>query len=209
MFVTRDQIEEMEHLWRVAFINSLSGFKSANLVGTVNKDGQTNVSIVSSCVHIGAHPPLISMIIRPHSVDRHTFENLLETGHYTLNHVSAEFFKSAHQTSARYPKEVSEFTATGLNEDWLEDFPAPYVKESRIRLGMEFREHHHLKINGTEMVIGEIMQVQVPDECVREDGFVDIERAGTLALSGLDSYHQSERLARLSYAKPDKELKEL
>ena len=209
MFIDRQAIEAMEHLYRVAFINSLSGFKSANLLGTVDAEGQTNLSIVSSCIHIGAHPPLMAMVVRPHSVDRHSLENLLATGVYTLNHVNRKIYQQAHQTSARYPKEVSEFAATGLTECWQQDFGAPYVQEANIRLGLAFREHHHLAINGTEMIIGEIMQVWVPDDCVLEDGFVDIERAETVALSGLDRYHRSEHLARLSYAKPDTPVKDI
>ncbi|WP_020409911.1 flavin reductase family protein [Hahella ganghwensis] len=209
MYIDRQAIEQMEHLYRVAFINSLSGFKSANLLGTVDNQRRTNLSIVSSCVHIGAHPPLLAMVIRPHSVDRHSLENLLETGEYTLNHVSDDIFRQAHQTSARYPKDTSEFGATGLTELWQEGFKAPYVQEASIRLGLQFREHHHLEINKTEFIIGEIMQVWVPDDCVGADGLVDIEKAGTVALSGLDRYHRSEQLARLSYAKPDRPLEDI
>ncbi|WP_431687574.1 flavin reductase family protein [Hahella sp. NBU794] len=209
MLINREDIEAMPHLYRVAFINSLSGFKSANLVGSVDREGRTNLSIVSSCTHIGAHPPLVAMIIRPHSVERHTLENILATGHYTLNQVHEGIYRPSHQTSARYPKEVSEFTAVGLTEEWRDDFVAPYVKESKISLGMALREHHHLSINGTELVIGEILQVQLPSECLMQDGFVDIEKAETVALSGLDSYHRSQRLARLSYAKPDAPLQDI
>ncbi|MDG9666319.1 flavin reductase [Hahella sp. CR1] len=209
MLINREDIEAMPHLYRVAFINSLSGFKSANLVGSVDREGRTNLSIVSSCTHIGAHPPLVAMIIRPHSVERHTLENILATGHYTLNQVHEGIYRPSHQTSARYPKEVSEFTAVGLTEEWRDDFVAPFVKESKISLGMALREHHHLSINGTELVIGEILQVQLPSECLMQDGFVDIEKAETVALSGLDSYHRSQRLARLSYAKLDAPLQDL
>ena len=35
-----------------------------------------------------------------------------------------------------------------------------------------------------------------------EDGYLDIEAAGTVAVSGLDGYHRATRLARLPYAKP-------
>ncbi|MDZ7625721.1 MAG: hypothetical protein U5J96_14920 [Ignavibacteriaceae bacterium] len=42
-----------------------------------------------------------------------------------------------------------------------------------------------------------------------KDGYVDIERAGTIAISGLDSYHETKKTARLSYAKPGIEPKEL
>jgi len=51
--------------------------------------------------------------------------------------------------------------------------------------------------------------VILPDDIVGEDGFVDIEKAETVAISGLDSYHETKRIARLSYAKPGIEPKEL
>ena len=94
----------------VCFINSLSGYKSANLVGTKSKTGQENLSIVSSVVHLGANPPLMGFVVRPHSKDspRHTFENLESTSFFTLNHVNDKIIKESHQTSARYPREVSE-----------------------------------------------------------------------------------------------------
>ena len=44
---------------------------------------------------------------------------------------------------------------------------------------------------------------------VLEDGFVDIEKAGSMTVSGLDSYHKTNRIARLSYAKTDSPLKEI
>jgi hypothetical protein len=36
-----------------------------------------------------------------------------------------------------------------------------------------------------------------------------MEKAGTVAISGLDGYHRTERIARLSYAKPDRPVKEI
>jgi hypothetical protein len=59
------------------------------------------------------------------------------------------------------------------------------------------------------MIIGKINHVFLPDNCLLEDGFVDLEKAGTITCSGLDSYHSTNKLARLSYAKPDQEIKEM
>ena len=52
-------IAMMEPKTRARFINSLSGFKSANLIGTTDKAGNENLAIVSSVFHLGAHPPLM------------------------------------------------------------------------------------------------------------------------------------------------------
>lgn len=199
----QEDIVNMEQRSRAAFINSLSGFKSASLIGTIDGDGNTNLAIFSSIVHLGANPALIGFINRPDSTSRHTLENILETKFFTINHINKTIYKEAHQTSARYPKTVSEFDATGLTPEFSNHFPAPYVQESHIKYGLAFAEKHDLTINGTILIIGKIVEIIVPEGCVTPDGVIDIEKAGSIAISGLDGYHTTAKLARLSYAKPE------
>ena len=202
--ITYEQIMNLKKQERVHFVNSLGGFKSIGLIGTQNKIGQTNLAIVDSIVHIGSNPPLFGMIFRPGVVERHTLENILETGFYTINHINENIFKQAHQTSARYDREISEFDSTGLNPEYKNDFFAPFVEESHVQLAMEFKEKIELTINNTVLVIGEIKAVYYPEDCLQKDGFLDIEKAESITCSGLDSYHKTTRIDRLSYAKPDK-----
>jgi flavin reductase (DIM6/NTAB) family NADH-FMN oxidoreductase RutF len=196
------QLMEMEQRKRAQFINSISGFRSVALIGTTDTNGQTNLAIFSSIVHIGSNPPLLSFIMRPDSVERHTLTNILETGFYTINHINAGIYEKAHQTSARYPKNVSEFEATGLTPLFKNDFVAPFVAESHIQIGMEFKERLDISINKTSMIIGEIKFVHYPTNCLLDDGFIDIEKAGRITSAGLDSYHTTQVLKRLEYAKP-------
>ncbi len=202
--ITYEQIMNMEKQERVHFVNSLGGFKSIGLIGTQNKIGQTNLAIVDSIIHIGSNPPLFGMIFRPGVVERHTLENILETGFFTINHINENIFKQAHQTSARYEREMSEFEATGLNPEYKNDFFSPFVEESHVQLVMEFKEKINLSINNTVLVIGEVKAVYFPEDCLQKDGFLDIEKAESITCSGLDSYHKTTRIDRLSYAKPDK-----
>lgn len=201
MHFTKARIAALEKHMRTHFINSLSGFKSANLIGTQDSQGNTNLSIVSSVIHLGAHPPLIGMIMRPHSVPRHTFENILETGVYTINHVNSAIYQQAHQTSARYDKNESEFAATDLTPEYLNEFTAPFVQQSRLKYAVKYIEHQHLAVNGTELVIGEIMDVYLDEAALQSDGFLDLQAIDTVAISGLDSYHSTNKLMRLPYAK--------
>ncbi|MCE2957835.1 MAG: flavin reductase family protein [Flammeovirgaceae bacterium] len=197
------QIMAMESRKRAQLINSLGGFKSVCLISTIDGTGSTNVAIFNSIFHIGANPPLIAFIVRPDSVDRHTLSNILETGMYTINHLNENIYKQAHQTSARYEKEISEFDATGLTREFKNGWKAPFVKESRIQMGVEFKQRIDIALNGTIMVIGEIKHISFPSDCLCVDGFVDIEKAKSITCSGLDSYHTTYRIGRLSYAKPD------
>ncbi|WP_394203003.1 flavin reductase family protein [Shewanella waksmanii] len=200
--LTQADIAAMEQRYRARFINSLSGFKSANLVGSIDHGGNTNLAIVSSVFHIGADPALMGMIMRPDSVPRDTLSNLKANGSYTLNQVNANTFRRAHQTSARYDADVSEFTEVGLTETFIEGVAAPFVAESQLKIALEVREISKLSLNDTLMVIGEVVHVILPDVALQQDGYIDIEALEAVAVSGLDSYHSCQRLARLSYAKP-------
>jgi flavin reductase (DIM6/NTAB) family NADH-FMN oxidoreductase RutF len=193
---------EMEQRQRAHLINSIGGFKSVALIGSTDTKGQTNLAIFSSIVHIGSNPPLLSFIMRPDSVERHTLANILDSRFYTINHINAHIYEKAHQTSARYPKLVSEFDATGLTPEYKNEFVAPFVKESQIQIAMEFKERIEISINQTIMIIGEIKAIYFPSDCLSLDGFMNIEKAGTISVSGLDSYHTTQVLKRLDYAKP-------
>lgn len=204
--ISYEQIMNMEKQERVHFANSLGGFKSVGLIGTKNKSNQTNLAIVDSILHIGSNPPLFSIVFRPGVVERHTLENILETGFYTINHITEKIHKQAHQTSARYDRACSEFDETGLIPEYKNAFFAPFVKESNVKLAMEFKEKITLSINSTVLIIGEVKDVYFPEDCLQKDGFLDIEKAASLTCSGLDSYHKTTRISRLSYAKANKEI---
>ena len=204
--INSEKIKDMDKQMRVHFINSLGGFKSVALVGTISKEGVTNVSIFSSIFHIGANPPLIGLIFRPTPPERDTFRNILDSNYYTINHINESIIRKAHQTSARYAADVSEFEVTGLTSEFKNNFKAPFVQESAIQIGLEFREKIDIQINKTILVIGEIVDVYLPEMAFNEDGFINLEKANTITCSGLDSYHKTIQIDRLSYAKPDLEL---
>lgn len=206
-FFDKASILGAESFYRRDLINSLSGYKSLNLIGTRNKEGKTNLSPFSQVFHIGATPPLVGVLFRPNTVARHTLENILETGYFTLNHVTEAFFRQAHQTAARY--EESEFEETGIEKIYKEDFFAPFVLQSPVQVGCKLIEYQTLQVNGTVLVIGFIEMVFVDEKGLRTDGSLDLNLLGTVTVSGLDEYHLGKKLARLSYPKPGKDVEEI
>ena len=203
MHFTLSDIIAFEKQFRTNLINSISGYKNPFLIGTTNRKGQTNLAIFNSIVHIGAHPPLIGFISRPNTVERHTLENILEIGCYTLNHVTPSFYKQAHQTSARYPRNKSEFDATQLQESYLKGFLAPFVEVSNLKMGLILKEKIDIRSSHTHLIIGEIQHLFTHENYVDIDGNVDLIKAQSMAVSGLDTYYTTTKIAQLSYAKPD------
>jgi flavin reductase (DIM6/NTAB) family NADH-FMN oxidoreductase RutF len=203
---TLNSFESWNKTFRTLFFNSLHGYRSPVLIGTSNAENKTNLAIFNSIAHLGANPSLCSILVRPAAVERHTLSNIRATGFFTVNHVNAKMMERAHQTSARYVAEISEFEACGFEPEYT-SFKAPYVTESVIKYGVEMVEEHRLEINDTILVIGKIVEVLVPENLISEDGFVNHHSAESLVVSGLDAYLAPNPITRLSYAKPNKPLK--
>lgn len=195
----------MDRRFRTQLINSMPGVKALNLVGTRDASGQENLAVFNSIFHVGANPPYLGMIVRPDSVDRHTWQNIQATGSYTLNAVGADFYRKAHQTSARYEKHISEFDAVGLNSEYRDGVMSPFVAESAIKIGLELQEFQRVECNGTLIVIGNVTYVEINESLIAEDGSVDLVKAQSVGSIGLDGYVDLSWIDRLSYAKPDRE----
>jgi flavin reductase (DIM6/NTAB) family NADH-FMN oxidoreductase RutF len=204
--IRKNDLLAMEKNYRINLINCLSGYKPLNLVGTQDTKQQTNLAIFNSVFHLGADPALMGCIIRPNSVERHTYENILELKQFTFNHVHQDIFEMAHQTSARYPKEISEFQACSFTEEYIDNFQAPFVKEAHIKIGLDFVRAQDIPENNTILLIGAVQMIIMPEDVFQDDGFLDLEKAATVAGAGLDGYYAPTIVTRLSYAKPDRPL---
>lgn len=204
MHFTRKQINELERLYKINLINSISGFKSANLIATQSKEGNTNVAVFSSVVHYGSSPPILGFVLRPTTVARNTYDNIKECKYYTINHITKDNFEDAHHTSAKYPKEISEFDKTNLKTTYKNNFLAPYVSGSPVQIGLEYLEEYHIKANDTILILGKIVDLYINKELLLDDGFVDLTKANTAVVNGLDAYAFPTELERLTYQRPKK-----
>lgn len=198
------QIQELEHLYKINLINSCSGFKSANLIGTKSTKGQENVAVFSSVTHVGSNPPLLSFFCRPTTVTRHTYDNIKNTGVYTINHIDLDNFEDAHHTSAKYDQSVSEFDMTGLESEYKDNCKAPFVKGAPIQLEMKFVEEYLIKANNTILLIGEIQGLHINGDLLQDDGFINLSKANIAAINGLDGYTIPRLEKRLEYQRPRK-----
>ncbi len=204
MRLNQKEIEGLERKYRLNLINSVTGIKPANLLGTADKNGQENLAIISSVVHLGSNPALIGFVMRPHhEVRRDSFHNIMETGFYTLNHVPIKLIKNAHYTSAKFPSEVSEFERCEIAKEYCFDFLAPFVKESPIKIGLSFQEKVDIKANGTCLIIGKIEELILEDRLVNDLGYLNLEKAEVAGISGLNSYYSLNYLESFPYARPN------
>nr|WP_299000738.1 flavin reductase [uncultured Allomuricauda sp.] len=190
-------------------INTISGYKSANLIASQSKEGITNVAIFNSVIHLGSNPALLGFVLRPLTVERHTYDNIKATSSYTINAITEEIYKTAHATSAKYKKGESEFTKTGLTESYQGDFPAPFVDKSPIQIACSYVNEYEIEENGCILMVGAIEDIYIKESILLEDCWAKLDEADLISIVGLDGYAKPKIMDRLSYAKPDENLESL
>ena len=196
-----DWTERKDRFW-ANFFNTLSGARSSVLIGTSDNSGNYNLAIFNSLVHFGANPPLMGFILRPTTVPRGTYKNIKETGLCTINHVTTDMINQAHQTSAKYEADESEFDAVNLQPE-LDESGAPFVEKSPIKFLMRFKEEHHL-MNDTLLIVGQIEKVILNNEIIEEDGSIKVADEDLIVTSGLYHYHSVNFRVKKDFARPSK-----
>lgn len=201
---TFDEIQDLEKIYKINLINSCTGFKSANLLGSISEDGIPNVAVFSSVTHLGSKPPTLGFILRPTTVPRDTYKNLKDLGYFTINHIHEDIIEDAHHTSANYPKEISEFDITGLEEEYKGNFKAPFVKNAPVQMSMKFIEEIFVPSNSVMLIVAQIQELYVKDEILEKDGLINLSKGNVATINGLDTYAIPKFKKQLSYQKPKK-----
>jgi len=203
-FFNFDDIQNLEKIFKINLINSCSGFKSANLLGSISEEGVSNVAVFSSVTHLGSKPPTLGFILRPTTVPRDTYKNIKDLGVFTINHIHEGIIEDAHHTSAKYPKDVSEFDMTDLEEEFKGAFKAPFVKGAPVQMSMKFIEEVYVPSNDVMLIVSQIQELYIDDELLQEDGLINLSKGNIAAINGLDTYAIPQFKTQLSYQRPKK-----
>jgi flavin reductase (DIM6/NTAB) family NADH-FMN oxidoreductase RutF len=203
-FFNYKDIQNLNKIFKINLINSCSGFKSANLLGSISEEGVSNVAVFSSVTHLGSNPPTLGFILRPTTVPRDTYKNIKDSGFFTINHIHEAIIEDAHHTSAKYPKEVSEFDATNLEEEFKGQFKAPFVKGAPVQMSMKFIEEVYVPSNDVMLIVSQIEELYIDDELLQADGLINLSKGNIATINGLDTYAVPKFNKQLSYQRPKK-----
>ncbi len=202
--IDRAEIEKMDRIERLNLVNSCTGYKSANLIATINNQGKTNLAVFSSITHLGSDPALLSFILRPTTVPRHTYKNIIDYGFFSVNHITIDHIPDAHHTSANYSEEISEFDMTNLEAVYHGGCPVPFVKNSPVKLLCKYVNEYLIKENGCLHVIASIEAIFYESHMLSEDKWLQLDKGKILTINGLDGYALPKLIERFPYARPKK-----
>lgn len=193
----------MDKVRRLNLINSCTGYKSANLIATKSVEGIENVAVFSSITHLGSNPAMLGFIVRPTTIPRDTYNNIKETGFFTVNHISSEMIADAHHTSASYGCGISEFEKTSLKPEYKPEINFPFVENAPVQLLCKYLNEYHIVENDTIHVIASIENIFYDEKLEYKEGWLQLDKANVVAINGLDGYCLPKLIDRFEYARPD------
>ena len=203
-------IDAMAKIPRLNLINSVTGYKSANLIGTCSNDGILNVAIFSSITHLGSNPALLGFRIRPSaSTPRDTYPNIKDNQYFTVNHITSAMIADAHHTSSAYEPGISEFDKTKLESEFLDGQKVPFVKNSPVRLLCKYVNEYPIAENGCIHLIASIEKIYVEDDLIQKENWVRLDLAEVVTINGLDGYSAPKLIDRFEYARPNQPTKSM
>ncbi len=206
---SKDELSSMSKVPRLNLLNCITGYKSANLIGTLSENGTLNVAIFSSVTHLGSEPPLIGFILRPTTVPRDTYKNIKETGYFTVNHITSDMISDAHHSSASYEEPISEFDKTYLEPEYIANHQTPFVKGSPVKLYCKFLNEYIIKENGCLHIIASVEELYVDENLLHDDNWIQLDRGNVVTINGLDGYAVPKIVDRFNYARPDQPTKSM
>lgn len=202
--ITKEDLSQMSKVPRLNLVNCVTGYKSANLIGTVSTEGVLNVAVFSSVTHLGSEPPLLGFILRPTTVPRDTYKNLKEMGYFSVNHITEEMIADAHHTSSSYDEHISEFDKTNLEPEFFDDMKVPFVKGSPVKLLCKYVNEYKIEENDCIHIIAAIETIYADENLFHDDNWIQLDRGNVVAINGLDGYTVPKLVDRFHYARPDK-----
>lgn len=175
-------------------------------VATRSSDGIVNLSPFSFFNAFGANPPVVAFSPAFRGTDgssKHTYDNIIETGEFTVSTVSYDMVEQMSLSSADWPREVDEFEASGFTPHSSRVVAPPGVAEAAMF--MECTLMHHLSLgNGPasgNLIVGEVKMFHIK-ESVFVGKYPDIDRLDLVARMGGPNYCRASGDSVFSLAKP-------
>ena len=75
------------------------------------------------------------------------------------------------------------------------------MAESQLKMALSFETAIEIPLNGTTLVIGKIIHLSIPDEFIDPAGELDLQRAQSTGISGLNSYYSLEKIGQYPYVR--------
>ncbi|MBA2862198.1 flavin reductase family protein [Methanococcus maripaludis] len=155
---------------RAKFIPLPVGF-----ISTISKDGIRNIAPYS-CLMPVLRP--LDLVCLASAKKRDTLTNIKDTGEFVINMPGIDFSEKVMPTAKFSRPEVDEFVDAELEEKPSSVVKAPGIAGSYA--WMECELHKLYEEEDYVLIVGKVVNLDVDDKYLKEDGSLDVEKANPL-----------------------------
>ena len=106
----------------------------------------------------------------------------------TINSIQKEDIDKAHKSSTKFARDISEFDELNIEKVYIDDYKAPFVKDSLIKIGLHKVEEIKL-LNRCRLIVGKVELVVINNSILESDGNIDFSKSTTTCISGCQNYY--------------------
>jgi flavin reductase (DIM6/NTAB) family NADH-FMN oxidoreductase RutF len=170
---------------------------------TTKADGVVNAAPFSWYQSVCADPPIVALAIADQ--DGHlkdTARNILITGEFVINAVTAELAQTMVATSATYAPTQSEIEALSIATTPSAVVAPPRIAASPFHLECRLHSQQRLgREHATTLILGEVVHIAVDDAVLDARGNIDITRCPLVARLGGRQYLNASNVYELERPK--------
>lgn len=167
----------------------------AVLVSCRDKNGNDNVLTVAWAGTICSDPAMLSISVRK---ERYSYNIIKESGEFVVNLTTKALVEATDYCGVRSGRDEDKFASMNLTKGEAEKINAPVILESPVNI--ECRVKQVLELGSHDMFIAEVVNVQVSDELLDENGSFKLQDANLLAYSHGEYYELGNKLGTFGFS---------
>jgi flavin reductase (DIM6/NTAB) family NADH-FMN oxidoreductase RutF len=181
-------------------------------ISTLGRDGVANLAPYSQFQNLTYDPPYVMFSANQtiEGVRKDSVVNTENTGEFVWNMATWALREAVNVTAQQVPPTVDEFELAGLSKA-----PSRLVKPYRVAespVQFECTYHSTLRLPGNppmgtvDVVIGRVIGVHIQDDCLTQDGKLDVLKIRPIARLGYYDYTSIESIFEMRIPQTDETL---
>lgn len=176
----------------------------AVMVSVGNKDGETNIITIAWTGTICTNPPMLYISVRP---ERYSYDMIKESGEFVVNLTTKDLTIATDFCGVKSGRDVDKWAETGLTPGKAKELEfAPIIEESPVNI--ECKVENIVPLGSHHMFVAKVVNVQVSDEHLDENGKFHLNKTGLVAYSHGQYLETGPRLGKFGYSIQKKKSKD-
>jgi flavin reductase (DIM6/NTAB) family NADH-FMN oxidoreductase RutF len=167
----------------------------AVLVSCRDKQGNDNVLTIAWAGTVCSDPAMLSISVRK---ERHSYPMIKESGEFVVNLTTKALLEATDYCGVKSGRDEDKFEAMHLTKGAAEKVNAPIIMESPVNI--ECKVKQVLELGSHDMFVAEVVNVQISEELLDENGKFHLEAADLVAYSHGEYYELGEKLGTFGFS---------